>query len=186
MFALNQREVCTCPSRALIHEDICEKFMERAIAPVESITQGNPLNPFTMIGAQASSEQREKIRSYLQIGRDGGAEVLTGGVAAKLPGDLSGGYYIQPTVLKGHNKMRVFQEEIFGPVVSVTTFKTDEEALEIANDTLYGPGAGVLRRNAQTRFRFGRGIKAGRVWTNCYHAYPACGLWRLQAVGHRA
>jgi aldehyde dehydrogenase len=173
MFALNQGEVCTCPSRALIHEDIYEKFMERAIARVEAITQGNPLDPSTMIGAQASSEQQEKILSYLQIGRDEGAEVLTGGAAAKLPGDLSGGYYIQPTVLKGHNKMRVFQEEIFGPVVSVTTFKTDEEALEIANDTLYGLGAGVWSRNAQTCYRFGRGIKAGRVWTNCYHAYPA-------------
>ncbi len=173
MFALNQGEVCTCPSRALIHEDIYEKFMERAIARVEAIKQGNPLDPSTMIGAQASSEQQEKILSYLQIGRDEGAEVLTGGAAAKLPGDLSGGYYIQPTVLKGHNKMRVFQEEIFGPVVSVTTFKTDEEALEIANDTLYGLGAGVWSRNAQTCYRFGRGIKAGRVWTNCYHAYPA-------------
>ena len=173
MFALNQGEVCTCPSRALIHEDIYEEFMERAIARVEAITQGNPLDPSTMIGAQASSEQQEKILSYLQIGRDEGAEVLTGGAAAKLPGDLSGGYYIQPTVLKGHNKMRVFQEEIFGPVVSVTTFKTDEEALEIANDTLYGLGAGVWSRNAQTCYRFGRGIKAGRVWTNCYHAYPA-------------
>ena len=173
MFALNQGEVCTCPSRALIHEDIYEKFMERAIARVEAITQGNPLDPSTMIGAQASSEQQEKILSYLQIGRDEGAEVLTGGAAAKLPGDLSGGYYIQPTVLKGHNKMRVFQEEIFGPVVSVTTFKTDEEAMEIANDTLYGLGAGVWSRNAQTCYRFGRGIKAGRVWTNCYHAYPA-------------
>ncbi len=173
MFALNQGEVCTCPSRALIHEDIYEKFMERAIARVEAIKQGNPLDPSTMIGAQASSEQQEKILSYLQIGRDEGAEVLTGGAAAKLPGDLSGGYYIQPTVLKGHNKMRVFQEEIFGPVVSVTTFKTDEGALEIANDTLYGLGAGVWSRNAQTCYRFGRGIKAGRVWTNCYHAYPA-------------
>jgi aldehyde dehydrogenase len=173
MFALNQGEVCTCPSRALIHQDIYEKFMERAIARVEAITQGNPLDPSTMIGAQASSEQQEKILSYLQIGRDEGAEVLTGGAAAKLPGDLSGGYYIQPTVLKGHNKMRVFQEEIFGPVVSVTTFKTDEEALEIANDTLYGLGAGVWSRNAQTCYRFGRGIEAGRVWTNCYHAYPA-------------
>ena len=173
MFALNQGEVCTCPSRALIHEDIYEEFMERAIARVEAITQGNPLDPSTMIGAQASSEQQKKILSYLQIGRDEGAEVLTGGAAAKLPGDLSGGYYIQPTVLKGHNKMRVFQEEIFGPVVSVTTFKTDEEALEIANDTLYGLGAGVWSRNAQTCYRFGRGIKAGRVWTNCYHAYPA-------------
>lgn len=173
MFALNQGEVCTCPSRALIHEDIYEKFMERAIARVEAITQGNPLDPSTMIGAQASSEQQEKILSYLQIGRDEGAEVLTGGAAARFDGDLGGGYYVQPTVLKGHNKMRIFQEEIFGPVVSVTTFKTDEEALEIANDTLYGLGAGVWSRDANTCYRFGRGIKAGRVWTNCYHAYPA-------------
>ena len=173
LFALNQGEVCTCPSRALIHEDIYEAFIERALERVNAIVQGDPLDPNTMIGAQASSEQKEKILSYLDIGRQEGAEVLTGGEAAELAGDLAGGYYIKPTVLKGHNKMRVFQEEIFGPVVSVTTFKTDEEALEIANDTLYGLGAGVWTRNINTAYRFGREIQAGRVWTNCYHAYPA-------------
>ncbi len=173
MFALNQGEVCTCPSRALIHEDIYEKFMARALERVRAITQGNPLDPNTMIGAQASAEQHEKILSYFDIGREEGAEVLIGGKAGQLDGDLGGGYYIEPTVLKGHNKMRVFQEEIFGPVVSVTTFKTDEEALELANDTLYGLGAGVWSRSADTCYRFGRGIQAGRVWTNCYHAYPA-------------
>lgn len=173
MFALNQGEICTCPSRALIHEDIFDAFMEKAIARVEAIVAGDPLNPDTMIGAQASSEQFEKILSYLDIGRQEGAEVLTGGAAATLQGDLAGGYFIQPTILKGHNKMRVFQEEIFGPVVSVTTFRTDEEALEIANDTLYGLGAGVWTRDSNRAYRMGRGIQAGRVWTNCYHAYPA-------------
>ncbi|MFM6855000.1 MAG: aldehyde dehydrogenase [Sphingopyxis sp.] len=173
MFALNQGEVCTCPSRALIHENIYEKFMERAIKRVEAIVQGNPLDPSTMIGAQASSEQKDKILAYLDIGRQEGAEVLTGGAAAKLDGDLSGGYYVQPTVLKGNNRMRVFQEEIFGPVVAVTTFRDNDEALAIANDTLYGLGAGVWSRDADTCYRFGRAIKAGRVWTNCYHAYPA-------------
>ncbi|MBB5746770.1 aldehyde dehydrogenase [Brevundimonas variabilis] len=173
MFALNQGEICTCPSRALIHEDIFDAFMEKAIARVEAIVAGDPLNPDTMIGAQASSEQFEKILSYLDIGRQEGAEVLTGGAKAELQGDLAGGYFIQPTILKGHNKMRVFQEEIFGPVVSVTTFRTDEEALEIANDTLYGLGAGVWTRDSNRAYRMGRGIQAGRVWTNCYHAYPA-------------
>jgi len=173
MFALNQGEVCTCPSRALIHEDIYDKFMERALQRVKAITQGNPLDPNTMIGAQASSEQKEKILSYLEIGRQEGAEVLTGGQAAAMEGDLADGYYVQPTVLKGHNKMRVFQEEIFGPVVAVTTFKDEAEALEIANDTLYGLGAGVWSRSADTCYQFGRKIQAGRVWTNCYHAYPA-------------
>ncbi len=173
MFALNQGEVCTCPSRALIHEDIYDAFIERALERVNAIKQGDPLDPETMIGAQASSEQMEKILSYLDIGRQEGAEVLTGGTQNDLPGDLNGGFYIKPTVLKGHNKMRVFQEEIFGPVVSVTTFKTDEEALEIANDTLYGLGAGVWTRDINRAYRFGRGIQAGRVWTNCYHAYPA-------------
>jgi len=173
MFALNQGEVCTCPSRALIHEKIYDRFMDRALKRVRAIVQDNPLDPNTMIGAQASLEQKEKILSYFEIGRKEGAKVLTGGEAARLPGELAGGYYIKPTVLKGDNKMRVFQEEIFGPVVSVTTFKTDEEALAIANDTLYGLGAGVWSRDANTCYRFGRGIKAGRVWTNCYHAYPA-------------
>lgn len=173
MFALNQGEVCTCPSRALIHEKIYDRFMEKALKRVAAIVQGSPLDPATMIGAQASSEQREKILSYFDIGRQEGAEVLIGGKAADLGGELSGGYYVQPTVFKGYNKMRIFQEEIFGPVVSVTTFKDEAEALEIANDTLYGLGAGVWSREANTCYRFGRAIQAGRVWTNCYHAYPA-------------
>ncbi len=173
MFALNQGEVCTCPSRALVQEDIYDAFMEKAVKRVEAIVQGDPLNPATMIGAQASSEQLEKILSYLDIGRQEGAEVLTGGGRAELNGDLAQGYYVKPTVLRGHNRMRIFQEEIFGPVVSVTTFKTEDEALEIANDTLYGLGAGVWTRDGNRAFRMGRGIKAGRVWTNCYHAYPA-------------
>ncbi|CAN7406004.1 aldehyde dehydrogenase [Caulobacter sp. LjRoot300] len=173
MFALNQGEVCTCPSRALIHEDIYEAFMARALKRVEAIVQGDPLDPATMIGAQASGEQLEKILGYIDIGRQEGAELLTGGARADLPGDLAGGFYVQPTVFKGHNRMRIFQEEIFGPVLSVTTFKTDEEALAIANDTLYGLGAGVWSRDANRCYRFGRAIQAGRVWTNCYHAYPA-------------
>lgn len=173
MFALNQGEVCTCPSRALIHEDIYDAFMERALKRVEAIVQGDPLDPATMIGAQASGEQLEKILGYIDIGRQEGAELLTGGARADLPGDLAGGFYVQPTVFKGHNRMRIFQEEIFGPVLSVTTFKTDEEALAIANDTLYGLGAGVWSRDANRCYRFGRAIQAGRVWTNCYHAYPA-------------
>ncbi|WP_197945439.1 aldehyde dehydrogenase [Oricola thermophila] len=173
MFALNQGEVCTCPSRALIHEDIYDAFMERAIARTEAIVQGDPRAMETMIGAQASSEQKEKILSYFDIGRQEGAEVLTGGEAADLGGELSGGYYIKPTILKGHNRMRVFQEEIFGPVVSVTTFRDENEALEIANDTLYGLGAGVWSRDQNTCYRFGRHIQAGRVWVNNYHAYPA-------------
>ena len=173
MFALNQGEVCTCPSRALIEESIYDRFMERALKRVAEIVQGNPLDPATMIGAQASQEQQEKILRYLQIGRDEGAEVLIGGGAAQFGGELAGGYYIQPTVFRGHNKMRIFQEEIFGPVVSTTTFKTPEEALQIANDTAYGLGAGVWSRDANTCYRFGRAIEAGRVWTNCYHAYPA-------------
>ena len=173
LFAFNQGEVCTCPSRALIHEDIYEEFMARALKRVEAIVQGDPLKFETMVGAQASSEQFEKILSYLDIGRKEGAEVLIGGEAMPTSGATEGGYYIKPTVFKGHNKMRIFQEEIFGPVVSVCTFKTDEEALEIANDTLYGLGAGVWSRDANTCYRFGRAIKAGRVWTNCYHAYPA-------------
>jgi aldehyde dehydrogenase len=173
MFALNQGEVCTCPSRALIHEDIYDEFMARCLKRIEAIVQGDPLDPNTMIGAQASSEQFEKILSYLDIGVKEGAELLTGGGAAETPGNMEGGYYIQPTVFKGTNDMRIFQEEIFGPVLSVTTFKTDEEALRIANDTLYGLGAGVWSRDTNTCYRFGRAIEAGRVWTNCYHAYPA-------------
>ncbi|ONG53775.1 aldehyde dehydrogenase [Pseudoroseomonas deserti] len=173
MFALNQGEVCTCPSRALIHESIYDRFMEKALPRVAAITQGHPMDPATMIGAQASSEQMEKILSYLDIGRQEGAEVLAGGARREMPGELAGGYYVQPTVFRGHNRMRVFQEEIFGPVVSVATFKDDEEALSIANDTLYGLGAGVWSRDGSRAYRFGRAIQAGRVWTNCYHAYPA-------------
>jgi len=173
LFALNQGEVCTCPSRALIQESIYDRFMERVIPRVEAIRQGNLLNPSTMLGAQASSEQLEKILSYLDIGKQEGAEVLTGGERAHLDGELAGGFYVQPTVFKGHNKMRIFQEEIFGPVVSVTTFKDEEEALSLANDTLYGLGAGIWTRDINTAYHFGREIQAGRVWTNCYHLYPA-------------
>ncbi|WP_425091109.1 aldehyde dehydrogenase [Tropicimonas sp. S265A] len=173
LFAFNQGEVCTCPSRALIQEDIYEEFIARAIARVKAIKQGDPRNPETMVGAQASKEQQEKILSYLTIGVEEGAEVLAGGAAAQMGGELEGGNYIQPTILKGHNKMRVFQEEIFGPVVSVTTFKDEAEALAIANDTMYGLGAGVWSRDANTCYRFGRAIEAGRVWVNNYHAYPA-------------
>ncbi len=173
MFALNQGEVCTCPSRALIQESIYEKFIERAIARVKAIKQGSPLDPSTMIGAQASNDQLEKILSYIEIGLAEGAELLTGGSRATLEGELGEGYYVTPTVLKGHNKMRIFQEEIFGPVLSVTTFKDEAEALAIANDTLYGLGAGVWTRDGTRAYRFGREIQAGRVWTNCYHAYPA-------------
>ncbi len=173
LFAFNQGEVCTCPSRALIQESLYDRFMERAIQRVKAIKQGNPLDTETMLGAQASQEQIEKILSYLDIGKQEGAQCLTGGARAQLGGDLSGGFYVQPTVFKGHNKMRVFQEEIFGPVVSVTTFKDEAEALALANDTLYGLGAGVWSRDGNVAYRMGRGIKAGRVWTNCYHAYPA-------------
>jgi aldehyde dehydrogenase len=173
MFALNQGEVCTCPSRALIQESIYDKFMERALKRVAAIKQANPLESDTMIGAQVSTEQLEKILSYIDIGRKEGAEVLAGGKRAMLGGELNGGYYVEPTVFKGHNKMRIFQEEIFGPVVSVTTFKSESDALEIANDTLYGLGAGLWTRDANRIHHLGRGIQAGRVWVNCYHAYPA-------------
>ncbi len=173
LFAFNQGEVCTCPSRALIHESIYDKFMERVLKRVAAISQGNPLDAGTMIGAQASSEQLEKILSYFDIGRLEGAKVLIGGERNVLGGEFKDGYYVKPTVFFGHNKMRVFQEEIFGPVVSVCTFKDDAEALAIANDTLYGLGAGVWTRNGTRAYRFGRAIQAGRVWTNCYHAYPA-------------
>lgn len=173
MFALNQGEVCTCPSRALIQDTIYDQFMERAVKRVKAIKQANPLDKTTMMGAQASSEQMEKILSYLDIGKQEGAEVLTGGKRAEMEGDLADGYYIEPTIFKGHNKMRIFQEEIFGPVVSVTTFHDDEEALALANDTLYGLGSGVWTRDINRAYHFGRGIQAGRVWTNCYHLYPA-------------
>jgi aldehyde dehydrogenase len=173
LFALNQGEVCTCPSRILVHENIYEKFMKRVIERTKAIKTGHPLDGSVMMGAQASNDQHAKILSYLQIGKEEGAEVLCGGDANKLEGELEGGYYIQPTILKGHNKMRVFQEEIFGPVVCVTTFKTTEEALAIANDTLYGLGAGVWTRDAHELYTVPRAIQAGRVWVNCYHAYPA-------------
>jgi aldehyde dehydrogenase len=173
LFAFNQGEVCTCPSRAIIQESIYDKFMERVLKRVAAIKQGSPLDPNTMIGAQASEDQLNKIMNYIDIGKQEGAEVLIGGNRNVLTGDLAGGYYVQPTLLKGHNKMRVFQEEIFGPVLAVTTFKDEADALAIANDTVFGLGAGVWSRNGNTAFRMGRGIKAGRVWTNCYHAYPA-------------
>ena len=173
LFAFNQGEVCTCPSRAVIHESIYDKFMARVLQRVAAIKQGNPLDTDTMLGAQASKEQLTKILTYLDLGKQEGAELLIGGSQNKLGGDLAGGYYVQPTLFKGHNKMRLFQEEIFGPVLAVTTFKTEAEALEIANDTLYGLGAGVWSRNGNTGYRMGRAIKAGRVWVNCYHAYPA-------------
>jgi aldehyde dehydrogenase len=172
MFALNQGEVCTCPSRALIHESIYDDFMERALKRVAAIKQGDPLDPSTMIGAQASSDQYEKIMSYLKIGKDEGAEVLIGGEAGSVE-QYPDGYYVQPTVFRGHNKMRVFQEEIFGPVVSVTTFSDDDEALEIANDTIYGLGSGIWTRDIHQGKAFMSGIQAGRVWVNCYHLYPA-------------
>ncbi|SEJ15477.1 aldehyde dehydrogenase [Bhargavaea ginsengi] len=186
MFALNQGEVCTCPSRALIQESIYDKFIERAIKRVEAIKTGNPLDPDVMMGAQASNEQLEKILSYLKIGKEEGAECLTGGERNQLEDDLAEGYYVKPTVFKGDNKMRIFQEEIFGPVVAVTTFKDAEEALEIANDTLYGLGAGVWSRDMNTAYKMGRGIQAGRVWTNCYHAYPAhaaFGGYKMSGIG---
>ena len=173
LFALNQGEVCTCPSRALIQESIYDRFMERVLPRVKAIKQGNPLSSDTMLGAQASSEQLEKILSYIDIGKQEGAEVLTGGHQAHFEGELAGGYYVEPTVFKGKNSMRIFQEEIFGPVVSVTTFRDEEEALSLANDTLYGLGAGVWTRDMNRAYHFGREIQAGRVWTNCYHLYPA-------------
>ncbi|GAA0657947.1 aldehyde dehydrogenase family protein [Streptomyces thermocarboxydovorans] len=172
MFALNQGEVCTCPSRALIHSSIYDEFMARCVERTKAIVSGNPLDPATMIGAQASNDQYEKILSYIDIGKKEGAELLTGGGPRTVEG-LEGGYYIEPTIFRGTNDMRIFQEEIFGPVVSVTRFDSVDEALKIANDTLYGLGAGVWTRDGNTAYRMGREIKAGRVWTNCYHAYPA-------------
>ncbi|WP_439941857.1 acetaldehyde dehydrogenase ExaC [Streptomyces sp. BBFR115] len=172
MFAVNQGEVCTCPSRALIASSVYDEFMSRALERTRAIKGGSPLDPQTMIGAQASNDQFEKILSYIDIGKKEGAELLTGGGPRAVPG-LEGGFYVEPTVFKGTNDMRIFQEEIFGPVVSVTTFDSPEEAVEIANDTLYGLGAGVWTRNGNLAYRLGREIKAGRVWTNCYHAYPA-------------
>jgi aldehyde dehydrogenase len=173
MFALNQGEVCTCPSRAFIQESIYDRFMEKVMVRVKAIKQGNPLDMATMLGAQASSEQVQKILSYIDIGKQEGAELLVGGGKASVTGERGEGYYIEPTIFRGHNKMRVFQEEIFGPVLSVTTFKDEADALAQANDTLYGLGAGVWSRDGARAYRMGRGIKAGRVWTNCYHLYPA-------------
>lgn len=173
MFALNQGEVCTCPSRALVQKSFYDKFVEKAVARAKEHVPGNPLDPKTTVGAQASNDQLVKILSYLELGKQEGAKVLMGGGRAELPGDLAGGYYVQPTVFEGTNDMRVFQEEIFGPVVSVTSFDDTEDAIRIANDTLYGLGAGVWTRDTNTAYRVGRAIEAGRVWTNCYHLYPA-------------
>ena len=173
LFAFNQGEVCTCPSRALIQESIYDRFIERALKRVAAIKQGNPLDTDTMMGAQASAMQMDKIQTYLALGKEEGAKVLIGGERAQLGGDLAGGYYIQPTLFQGHNAMRIFREEIFGPVLAVTTFKTEAEALAIANDTVYGLGAGVWSRDGSRAYRMGRAIQAGRVWTNCYHLYPA-------------
>ena len=173
MFGLNSGEVCTCPSRALVQESIFDDFTELAIERTKKIKQGNPLDTDTMIGAQASTDQLEKILSYLDIGKQEGAELLTGGARAELDGDLAGGFYVQPTVFRGNNKMRLFQEEILGPVLALTSFTDFDDAMSIANDTLYGLGAGVWSRNGNTAYRAGRTIQAGRVWTNTYHQYPA-------------
>ncbi len=173
MFALNQGEVCTCPSRSLVQADIYDEFLELAAIRTKAVRQGDPLDTETMIGSQASNDQLEKVLSYIAVGKDEGARVVTGGERAELGGDLSGGYYVQPTIFEGTNEMRIFQEEIFGPVVAVTSFTDYDDAIAIANDTLYGLGAGVWSRDGNTAYRAGRDIKAGRVWTNCYHAYPA-------------
>ena len=186
LYAFNKGEVCTCPSRALIQEEIYQDFMSRALARIAKIKQGNPLDTETMLGPQVSAQQLEKVSSYVDIGRQEGAEVLIGGKRAEIGGEFADGYFYQPTVLKGHNKMRVFQEEIFGPVLAVTTFRDEAEALEIANDTLYGLGAGVWTRDGSRAFRMGRAIKAGRVWTNCYHQYPpgaAFGGYKISGIG---
>src|SRR5215475_14142104 len=173
MFALNQGEVCTCPSRALIQESVYDQFIADAVERTKAVTQGNPLDTDTMIGAQASNDQLEKILSYIDIGQREGAKILTGGERVTFSGDLAGGYYVQPTIFEGENRMRIFQEEIFGPVVSVTKFTDVDDAIKIANDTLYGLGAGVWTRDMHAAYHLGRSIQAGRVWTNCYHLYPA-------------
>ncbi len=173
MFALNQGEVCTCPSRALVQKSFYADFMEQAVARTRAIKQGHPLDTETMLGAQASNDQLEKILSYIEIGKQEQARVLAGGERVAMSGEMAEGYYVQPTIFEGHNKMRIFQEEIFGPVVSVTSFSDTDDALDIANETLYGLGAGVWTRDMNTAYHLGRGIKAGRVWTNCYHLYPA-------------
>jgi len=172
MFALNQGEVCTCPSRSLIQADIYDEFLELAAIRTKAVRQGDPLNIETMLGSQASNDQLEKILSYIEIGKGEGAKIITGGERAELGGDLSGGYYMQPTIFAGNNKMRIFQEEIFGPVVAVTSFTDYDDAMGIANETLYGLGAGVWSRDGNTAYRAGRDIQAGRVWVNCYHVYP--------------
>jgi len=186
LYAFNKGEVCTCPSRALIEESIYDAFMERVLPRIAAIRQGNPLALETQIGAQVSLAQLEKIEGYVKIGLDEGAKLLIGGERTHMDGELAGGYYYEPTVLKGQNEMRVFQEEIFGPVLAVTTFKNESEALALANDSMYGLGAGVWTRDMSRAFRMGRGIKAGRVWTNCYHLYPAhaaFGGYKVSGVG---
>jgi aldehyde dehydrogenase len=186
LYAFNKGEVCTCPSRALIQESIYDEFMERCLARIAQIRQGHPLDESTQIGPQVSTAQLEKIESYVEVGLEEGAQLLIGGKRTVLDGELAGGFYFEPTVFKGHNAMRIFQEEIFGPVLAVTTFRDEAEALEIANDTMYGLGAGVWTRDTSRAFRMGRGIKAGRVWTNCYHLYPAhaaFGGYKVSGVG---
>ena len=186
LYAFNKGEVCTCPSRALIQESIYEEFMERCLARIAKIKQGNSLSPDTMLGPQVSAQQLQKVSSYVEIGVEEGATLLTGGHRAAVDGEFKDGYYFEPTVFKGHNKMRIFQEEIFGPVLAVTTFKDEAEALEIANDTLYGLGAGLWTRDGSRAFRMGRAIQAGRVWTNCYHLYPAgaaFGGYKISGMG---
>jgi aldehyde dehydrogenase len=186
LYAFNKGEVCTCPSRALVQESIYPAFIERCLARIGRIKQSNPLDTTTQLGPQVSQQQLEKIASYVEVGRQEGAEVLIGGERAKMDGDLAGGYYFEPTVLKGNNKMRVFQEEIFGPVLALTTFSDEADAVRIANDTLYGLGAGVWTRDGNRAYRVGRAIKAGRVWTNCYHVYPAgaaFGGYKISGVG---
>jgi aldehyde dehydrogenase len=173
MFAFNQGEVCTCPSRSLIQADIYDEFLELAAIRTKAVRQGDPLDTATMLGSQASNDQLEKVLSYIEIGKGEGAKIITGGERAELGGDLSGGYYMQPTIVGGNNKMRIFQEEIFGPVVAVTPFRDYADAISIANDTLYGLGAGVWSRDGNTAYRAGRDIRAGRVWVNCYHLYPS-------------
>jgi aldehyde dehydrogenase len=186
LFALNQGEVCTCPSRSLIQSDVYDEFLELAAIRAKAVRQGDPLDSETMLGSQASNDQLEKILSYIEIGKEEGAKVITGGERAELGGDLSGGYYMQPTIFAGNNKMRIFQEEIFGPVVAVTSFSDYDDAISMANDTLYGLGAGVWSRDGNTAYRAGRDIQAGRVWVNCYHVYPphaAFGGYKLSGFG---
>ncbi|CPR11704.1 eptc-inducible aldehyde dehydrogenase [Mycobacterium bohemicum DSM 44277] len=186
LFALNQGEVCTCPSRSLVQAEIHDEFLELAAIRTKAVRQGDPLDSETMLGSQASNDQLEKILSYIAIGKEEGAKLITGGERAELGGDLSGGYYMQPTIFSGHNKMRIFQEEIFGPVVAVTSFRDYDDAISMANDTLYGLGAGVWSRDGNTAYRAGRDIQAGRVWVNCYHVYPphaAFGGYKLSGFG---